>query len=350
MKKVSVVIPCYNASMYLHKCVDSLLHQTIGVENLEIILVDDASTDDRQTWKIIADYAEKYSETIIAVHLEENLRQGGARNVGVSHAGGEFLFFLDADDWLLSEALEHLYLAAIEQNADVVECLFKDVADFDYDDTEIEKGERDSFLIVLDTEEKRKSFLMEIDGNITLGTQKKLYRLSMIKENDIHFVKHLVCEEPSFMVLVRLYEKKHFFLNERLYMCFRHPDSTTTGDTTEHMWDNPKVWLYLVENLQRRDLFEKYALEIEYLFARWYLALTLQMCVQRGHIIQTEELQVLRDTVLQIFPNAFANPYLSRKNQRDTWNDFILKILDLEISEESVKVVNSLLRQALNIL
>ena len=349
MKKVSVVIPCYNASMYLHKCVDSLLHQTIGLENIEIILVDDASTDNGQTWEIIADYAEKYSETIIAVHLKENVRQGGARNVGVSNAGGEFLFFLDADDWLLSEALEHLYLAAIEQNADVVECLFKDVTDYDIDDTVIEKGERESSLFVLDTEEKKKEFLLEIDKNITLGTQKKLYRLSMIRENDIRFVKHLICEEPSFMVPVRLYEKRHYFLNERLYICLRHADSTTTGDTTEHMWDNPKVWIYIVEDLIRRKIITKYGLEIEYLFARWYLALTLQMCVQRGHTIQTEELQILQDTVLQIFPNALANPYLKQKNQRDTWNDFILKILDLEISEESVKVVNTLLRQALNI-
>lgn len=350
MKKISVVIPCHNTFIYLHKCVNSLLHQTIGLENIEIILVDDASTDNGQTWKIIADYAEKYPETTIAVHLAENVRQGGARNVGVSLAGGEFLFFLDADDWLLPEALEHLYLAAKEQNADVVECLFKGVTDFDIDDTEIEKGERESSLFVLDKEEKKKEFLMEIDENITFGTQKKLYRLSMIRENDIRFAKHLICEEPSFMVPVRLYEKRHYFLNERLYMYFHHADSTTGGDTTEHMWDNPKVWLSIVEDLQRRDLFTKYRLEIEYLFARWYLALTLQMCVQRGHIIQTEELQILRDTVLQIFPNALANPYLKQKNQRDTWNDFALKILDLEISEESVKVVNSLLRQALNIL
>lgn len=94
MKRVSVVVPCYNASLYLHKCIDHLLHQTIGLENMEIILVDDASTDDGRTWKIITDYEKQYPDAIIAIHLEENLRQGGARNVGVLTPVGSIWFFV----------------------------------------------------------------------------------------------------------------------------------------------------------------------------------------------------------------------------------------------------------------
>ena len=103
MKKVSVVVPCYNASMYLDKCLEYLLHQTIGIENIEIILVNDASTDDGATWGLITKYEQNYPDTIIAVNLEENLRQGGARNVGVSYASGEYHIFCDAEDWVLHE-------------------------------------------------------------------------------------------------------------------------------------------------------------------------------------------------------------------------------------------------------
>ena len=107
MKKVSVIVPCYNAARYLNKCIDQLLCQTIGINNIEIILVDDASADEGETKKVIQGYEQRFSETITAVFLENNMRQGGARNVGMIYAEGEYLMFCDADDWLLAEALEH---------------------------------------------------------------------------------------------------------------------------------------------------------------------------------------------------------------------------------------------------
>ena len=82
-KKVSVVVPCYNASEYLGQCLEYLLQQTIGIENMEIILVDDASTDNGATRDLIVDYELRFPDTIVAVFLERNLRQGGARNAGV---------------------------------------------------------------------------------------------------------------------------------------------------------------------------------------------------------------------------------------------------------------------------
>ncbi len=91
MKKVSVVVPCYNASQYLDKCITQLLRQTIGLDNMEIILVDDASTDDGRTWKLIMNYEQRFPDTIMAISLEQNMRQGGARNAGVSYASGKYL-------------------------------------------------------------------------------------------------------------------------------------------------------------------------------------------------------------------------------------------------------------------
>lgn len=76
MKKVSVVVPCYNVSAYLDKCMEYLLNQTIGIENIEIILVDDASTDNGATWEVIMKYERQFPDTIIAIPLEQNMRQG----------------------------------------------------------------------------------------------------------------------------------------------------------------------------------------------------------------------------------------------------------------------------------
>ena len=348
MKKVSVVVPCYNASMYLHKCVDHLLTQTIGLENMEIILVDDASTDDGQTWEIIADYERQYPEAIIAISLPENLRQGGARNVGVSYASGEYLIFCDADDWLMNEALEHLYHAALEQNADVVEFVLKGVEDRDIEVCEIETALKENLLIDLDSEDNRNYFLMGTDEYLTLSSQKKLYRTSLIKENDIRFAQHLIFEEPSFVIPVKLYAHRWYFLNETLYICYLSPGSTSRSDWSDRKWDNANVWLYIIDDLRKRGILETYLDEIEYLFAHWYLGLTLKSWGQRGYTFEVSELRQMQDTVLELFPlilyNKYLN-YLAKEIRSDVWNDFILRIMDLEISEESTQAVNQIIRQ-----
>lgn len=351
MKKISVVVPCYNASMYLHKCVDHLLHQTIGLENIEILLVDDASTDDGQTWEIITDYEKQYPDTIIAIHLEENLRQGGARNVGVSYAGGEYLIFCDSDDWLMKEALEHLYKAAREYNADVVEFLIKNINDHAIEITEVGKSETESTLFNLGggSEQSKREFIITTNRCLSLGSQKKLFRTSLIKEHNIRFAQHVIFEEPSFMLPVRLYERRHYFLNEELYICFLSAGSTMRSDWGEHKWDNPKVWMHLINELKERELLNKYHDEIEYLFVAGYLQLTLRMLVQRGYEIQTDELKELQETVLKNFPHVNQNKYLNQNRKDGTWNDLLLKILDLEICDESVAILNRLIRRMLGI-
>lgn len=75
MKKVSVVVPCYNVCDWLDVCMSHLLRQTIGRGNMEIILVDDASTDDGATWELILQYERNYPDVVIAVHLEEECQR-----------------------------------------------------------------------------------------------------------------------------------------------------------------------------------------------------------------------------------------------------------------------------------
>ncbi|MBD5515136.1 MAG: glycosyltransferase family 2 protein [Lachnospiraceae bacterium] len=339
MKAVSVVIPCYNATKFLDKCIKQLVHQTIGIENMEIILVDDASTDNGATWNLISDYERQFPDTIIAVSLEQNMRQGGARNVGVSYASGEYIQFCDADDWLLEEALEHCYRAAKEYDADVVEFLNTDVDNHDIV-VELVKGSRNEF-IVLETEEQRKEFLLRMDGRLTLGSQRKFCRLSMVRENHLAFAEHLIFEEPSFMLPLRLYEKRHYFLDEVLYVNYLSQGSTVRGDWGVHKWDNPQVWMHLMDDLESRGLFKKYYSELEYLFMRWGLGLSIRMTLQKGYVITKQELLILIHMVLRMFPDVRKNKYLTKK--KDLWDSLMLKLLDVEITDESVSVINDIL-------
>ena len=341
MKKVSVVVPCYNAAQYLDKCIEHLLHQTIGIENMEIILVNDASTDEGATWNLITEYEKKFPDTIMAITLEQNMRQGGARNVGVSYAGGEYLIFCDADDWLLEEALLHCYQTAKEYDADVVEFLIHNVKNHDIS-VELITG-NDSRLIELDTEGKKKNFLVHTSRQCSLGSQKKFYRLSMIQDNHITFAEHLIFEEPSFVLPTRFYERRHYFLDEQLYICYLSPGSTVRSDWGEHKWDNPKVWMHLMNDLEERGLLQEYYPEIEYLFCRHGLGLSISMTLQQGYFLMKEEVIFLVNMVLELFPQVRENKYI--KANGEIWNALILKLLDLEITDESIVVINEIYRK-----
>lgn len=111
---VSVVIPVYNASRYLRESVDSVISQTY--QNLEIIIVDDGSTDD--SGSICDKYAENDSR-IIVIH-SENRGLSAARNLGMSKMSGSYICFLDSDDWIDSRAIETLLKTAVEKKSDIV--------------------------------------------------------------------------------------------------------------------------------------------------------------------------------------------------------------------------------------
>lgn len=107
MVKVSVIIPAYNVEKYLAECVNSVLSQNI---DKEILIIDDGSTDN--TLSLANSFAEKYPE--IKVFTEENSGQSTARNVGLKHATGEYVLFLDADDYLLEGVLDEMYALCVK--------------------------------------------------------------------------------------------------------------------------------------------------------------------------------------------------------------------------------------------
>lgn len=341
MKKVSVVVPCFNAVKYIDRCMESLLGQTIGLENVEIILVDDASTDNGATLGRLLEYEEKFPETIIVVPLERNMRQGGARNAGISWAGGEYLMFCDADDWLLCGAMERLYHMAKEQDADVVEFQYMLVTD----ETEPAAGpedKRDSLVWDFCDEKEKKKFLISSSEDCSLGCCPKFYRMSMIRENHIRFAEHLIFEEPSFTVPVRIYEKKHVLTNETLYCFYQSPGSTMHGSWDDQKFDNIKVWMTLMQDLDRRGFLERYDAELECMFFEWGLALSVRLLVMRDYLLTKEELTVFKKITLQIFPRILSNPYVKQKE--DGWNLLMKGILEMELTEENVPELNQLMK------
>ena len=115
---ISVIVPVYNVEPYLHKCLDSIINQTYS--DLEILVVDDGSTD--RSGEICDEYV-KQDERIQVFHTE-NKGLSAARNLGLGRATGDWVGFVDSDDWIEPDMYELLLKRAIETEADVVECSF----------------------------------------------------------------------------------------------------------------------------------------------------------------------------------------------------------------------------------
>ncbi len=113
MIKVSVIVPVYNTEEYLEKCLNSLINQTL--KEIEIICVNDGSTDN--SGKILKEYAKQYSN--IRVLEQQNLKQGAARNKGVNAAKGEYIGYVDSDDWVDNNYFEKLYNTAKKYDSDI---------------------------------------------------------------------------------------------------------------------------------------------------------------------------------------------------------------------------------------
>jgi|GEM_PF-435232 len=116
MPKLSIIVPVYNSSKYLYKCINSLLNQTL--DNIEIILIDDCSIDN--SFNIISNYQKLYPERIKVLRNHQNKGAGYSRNKGLLMATGEYIGFIDSDDYIEPNMYEKMYVTAINNNDDIV--------------------------------------------------------------------------------------------------------------------------------------------------------------------------------------------------------------------------------------
>ena len=125
MSKISVIVPVYNVEKYLECSLESILSQTY--KDIELICINDCSTD--KSLEILKVYANKDSRVKI-INNEFNIGAGGSRNIGVKHSSGEYLTFVDPDDWIEKDRLAKMYDYAVLNNADIVETSFKIYKDY----------------------------------------------------------------------------------------------------------------------------------------------------------------------------------------------------------------------------
>lgn len=119
MFKISVIVPTFNDEEYLSDCIEHIINQDIGFENIQLIIIDDNSKD--KSYEISLEYAKKYPNNIIVKKTDKNSNSGGRpRNIGIKCAQGKYLMFSDADDYFEYDAFKKMYNAIESEKADVI--------------------------------------------------------------------------------------------------------------------------------------------------------------------------------------------------------------------------------------
>lgn len=219
-QKVSVIVPIYKVEPYLKRAVASILHQTY--HNLEIILVDDGSPD--QCGRICDDYA-KEDNRITVIH-KENGGLSDARNAGLDAAHGEYIVFVDSDDFIAEDYVETLMQCLKKYDADVAMCSYAVTASVELDES-IFKASRDETVEVCDRRELLNNLYdaNHKDATYFIVSWNKIYKASLWQ--DVRFPKGRIHEDEATTYKIYDRAQKGVYLHRPLYGYFTAPSSIT---------------------------------------------------------------------------------------------------------------------------
>ena len=289
MPKVSVIVPFYNVEQYIGKCLESLANQTL--EDIEIILVNDGSQDSSK--EIAMQYTEKYPNKI--VYLEKpNGGLSDARNYGMKHTNGDYIAFLDSDDYVELNTYEKLYNKAIETGADMVECDFY----WEYPNKKIH--------------DQNANYKNESDryANARVVAWNKLYKREVLLNSNIEFPKGLRYEDVEFFYKILPQLNKMELINEPLIHYIQRENSITYVQN-ERTGEIFTILGNIIEYYKQNGLYEKYSAELEYMYTRIVLGSSLKRIVKiPNKTVKKELLKRTINTVYEKFPNWKKNRIL----------------------------------------
>lgn len=294
--KISIIVPVYNVEKYLHRCVNSIINQTL--KEIEVILVDDESPDNCP--QICDEYALKDSR--IKVIHKKNEGLGLTRNAGINIATGEFIAFVDSDDWVDLTMYETLYNTAKKYQCDTVFCSFQ----FYTSKKEFIPQKEVNSVTFFQCPKDIRNFMLDMvaplphymsDVKYAMSTCKAIYSRNIIKNGNIHFLseRKILSEDLFFNLSYLNLAKKICFLPEYFYNYAYNPKSLS------HTYSIQKYEKY-------KDFFNALELQLKKIFS------------QEEYNIHLSRLQLL---YLRHNVNAIFNHYNKKLREKE-----ILKILD----------------------
>ncbi len=298
MPKVSVIVPVYNVEMYIAKCLDSLLNQTL--EDIEIILVNDGSRDG--SIKIINEYMKKNNKIILLE--KENGGLSSARNYGIPYATGEYIAFLDSDDYIEKKMYETMYKKAKSKDYDMVECNFY----WEYPNNKLKKDIGEKY--------KNKKEALE---KARVVAWNKLYKRELIQNSRVRFPEGLRYEDVEFFYNILPSLNKIGFVEEPFvhYIQRSNSISNTQNEKTSEIF----IVLDNVLNFYKKNnLWEEYKEELEYTYTRYLLCSSLKRMIRiPDDKIRKKLLSLTWENLNNTFPKWKKNSLLHKKSKKNLY-------------------------------
>lgn len=299
--KVSIIVPVYNTEKYLRRCLDSLVNQTI--EDIEIIVINDCSPDNSK--EILKEYEKKYKDKIKVFHNKTNKGIGYNRNYGIKKVTGEYIGFVDSDDWVNETMYDKLYKKAKEDNLDLVLCNFHKMLEKENDLEEIASSEISYFK---NTNLKQTPNLLL---DVELAPWNKLYKKELIKE--ITFPENLKYEDTIFVLKAMARSKKIGMVDEKLnYYLVRSKSETTVMN--KKVYDILKVSKMMIDELKSHDYYNDVKDYVEAMTIRNLFRYTLQQRYQKDKKLANGFIDDAFKFLNEEFPNWRKNKIWKKRN------------------------------------
>lgn len=307
--KLSIIVPVYNmaADGKLEYCLDSLVNQT--VEDYEIIAVDDCSTD--SSFEILRRYEMRFPGKFHAVHSEVNRHQGGAKNIGLRMAKGDWIGFIDSDDWITSDMYERLIERAESTGADLAGCDYCLTDRHSMETGQIVPNNKRSQSGVLDRE-KRASLILD-GGSLVV----KIFHRSMILENGLWFPEDIFYEDNalgnSYLVLAKHFE----YIEEPMYYYYQHDTSTVHTISPKRCEDRMEAGRLMLEEAKRHGYYKEFEKELEYSFTLLFYVNTLFTYMAGVNKTRYGFVKEMGKEMKRTFPDFQNNSYYQERTHEE---------------------------------
>ena len=302
----SIIIPCFNAGSTIDRCMESLEKQSIGMESLDIIAMDDCSDDD--TVRKLNEWKRKY-KNIRTFSSKKWSLPGKLRNDALDMAQGEYIAFLDSDDWLDTDALKKTYSIAKEHEAEIVGFQYRDCYDtctIDY----VQAWKQDYFLDPGSGKEEKIEFYRKT--GIRRCCWDKIYKRDFVENNHFRFAEGMIDEESLFTIPALIRAQGVYVMRESLYNYFQNPKGCTSSSVGNKTYarDNELVWMQVYERMQKDG-----SLDTDHEIAEWFFVVnyyfySLNLADARLCPYSKDEREKLAGTVRKLFPGYRNNKAL----------------------------------------
>ncbi len=291
MIQVSVIVPVYNVEKYIDKCIKTLLEQPI--EDIEFIIINDGSTD--STLEKINKYLPNEK---IKLFNRTNHGIGNTRNFGLEQAKGEYIGFVDSDDFVEKTMFKEMYDRAKEANLDIVVCDF-------YEENEEKKNSIVKNITNLNNDISNFRKMPSLLNSINLSPWNKLYKRELIEQKKLRFVEDLKYEDVPFVVNALDSAKEIGKLNKPLYHYVVHSKSETTI-VDKKSFDIFKIFDMLISAHGQKDYLKE---ELKYLIVQRLSDYNIQQRNQKDKKIREKFIDTSFKYLSGNFPNYKQNKY-----------------------------------------